>query len=105
MAAEVCSLSHPTRVYPSWAFKSIEVGYIRLRCVERAGGPVQSTGAIESLSANKNSGSPPSLPDMIRRQARSMALEHRGVDGLDLAGETRGIEQRRRQAIGIQLLP
>src|SRR5450756_1459740 len=32
----VRSLSHPTRVYPSWASKIVEVGYIRLRW-ERVG--------------------------------------------------------------------
>src|SRR5713226_9522641 len=35
-ATKARSLSHPTRVYPSWASKSVEVGYIRLRW-ERAG--------------------------------------------------------------------
>src|SRR6202035_2546079 len=30
-ARKVRSLSHPTRVYPSWAFYADEVGYIRLR--------------------------------------------------------------------------
>src|SRR5882724_2491211 len=28
------SLSHPTRVYPSWAYQIVEVGYIRLRLGE-----------------------------------------------------------------------
>src|SRR3977135_4550877 len=35
-ATEVRSLSHPTRVYPSWASRTVEVGYIRLRW-ERGG--------------------------------------------------------------------
>src|ERR1700681_1298729 len=33
---EVRPLSHPTRVYPSWAYQIVEVGYIRLRW-ERVG--------------------------------------------------------------------
>ena len=35
-ATEVGPLSHPTRVYPSWKFSIVEVGYIRLRW-ERVG--------------------------------------------------------------------
>src|SRR6185437_12437597 len=55
-ATEARSLSHPTRVYPSWASISIEVGYIRLQW-ERVGvrGYALSTGLNPSPGSQERS--------------------------------------------------
>src|ERR1700704_4526010 len=55
----VCSLSTPTRVYPSWASQYVEVGYIRLRW-ERVGvrGYDLSLGRNPSPELLRNSTSP-----------------------------------------------
>src|ERR1700680_4280409 len=73
-ATEVGPLSHPTRVYPSWAAQIVEVGYIRLRW-ERVGvrgydvhdrpHPLTRSAARTDLSHGRGEGAPAARFDFV----------------------------------------
>src|SRR5882724_5130008 len=62
-ATEARPLSRPTRVYPSWVYQTVEVGYIRLRW-ERVGvrGYALSLGRNPSPVMLSGARAPPSVP-------------------------------------------
>src|SRR6266849_971381 len=89
----VYSLSHPTRVYPSWASQYVEVGYIRLRW-ERVGvrGYDLSLGCNPSPDASRR---PLPLGEVKLRKPRLRQLADQ-TRALGIGPEQQQTEQSRR---------